>query len=157
MRHGWTAASGPGISPRRCARLPALDASIVKACVAVVGKEKRARALLEKVPGELHQNLGYLLCRIQWLLNNEGTAEAVRLVLEAPREAMARQDTDQWWRERRVLARKLLSPVAAATADVRRPAGSAPRLLGLLPGTAADKCAMDRLRGFGQGNRYLAR
>ena len=101
---------------RGAARVGASYASIVKACVAVVGKEKRARALLEKVPGELHQNLGYLLCRIQWLLNNEGTAEAVRLVLEAPREAMARQDTDQWWRERRVLARKLLDVGDAKTA-----------------------------------------
>src|SRR6266487_839654 len=101
---------------RGAARVGASYASIVKACVAVVGKEKRARALLEKVPGELHQNLGYLLCRIQWLLNNEGTAEAVRLMLEAPREAMARQDTDQWWRERRVLARKLLDVGDAKTA-----------------------------------------
>jgi len=101
---------------RAAARIGASYASIVKACVAVAGKEKRARALLEKVPGELHQNLGYLLCRIQWLVNNEGTAEAVRLMLEAPREAMARQDTDQWWRERRVLARKLLDVGDAKTA-----------------------------------------
>src|SRR6266536_3117961 len=101
---------------RAAARVGASYASIVKACVAVAGKEKRARALLEKVPGELHQNLGYLLCRIQWLVNNEGTAEAVRLMLEAPREAMARQDTDQWWRERRVLARKLLDVGDAKTA-----------------------------------------
>ncbi len=59
---------------RAAARVGPSYASIVKACVAVAGKEKRARALLEKVPGELRQNLGYLLCRIQWLLNNEGTA-----------------------------------------------------------------------------------
>jgi len=101
---------------RAAARVGPSYASIVKACVAVAGKEKKARALLEKVPSELRQNLGYLLCRIQWLVNNEGTAEAVRLVLEAPREAMGRQDTDQWWRERRVLARKLLDVGDAKTA-----------------------------------------
>ncbi len=37
-----------------------------------------------------------------------GVAEATRLMVTAPRDAMSRQDTDQWWRERRVLARELL-------------------------------------------------
>ena len=34
--------------------------------------------------------------------------DAARLMLAAPPETMALQDTDQWWRERRALARKLL-------------------------------------------------
>ena len=93
---------------RAAVRLGASYGSIVKACVAVASKEKKARALLEKVPSEVHHDLGYVLCRIQWLLNNEGVAEATQLILGASREAMAWQDTDQWWRERRVLARKLL-------------------------------------------------
>jgi soluble lytic murein transglycosylase len=44
--------------------------------------------------------LGYVLCRVQWLLANEGIAEATRLMVGASREAMAWQDTDQWWRRR---------------------------------------------------------
>ena len=34
--------------------------------------------------------------------------DAARLMLAARPETMALQDTDQWWRERRSLARKLL-------------------------------------------------
>jgi soluble lytic murein transglycosylase len=93
---------------RATVRLGRSYPSIVKACTAVMGKASNARALLEKVPGELRQNMGYMLCRVHWLLLNDGIAEATRLILAAPRDAMSRQDTDQWWRERRVLARKLL-------------------------------------------------
>ncbi len=108
---------------RAAVRLGGSYAAIVKACVAVAGKDKKARALLDKVPGDLHQDLGYVLCRIQWLLDNDGIAEAARLMVEAPRESMARQDTDQWWRERRVLARKLLDLGDARTAyDIVRDA-----------------------------------
>ncbi len=83
-------------------------ASIVTACAAVMTNGSNARTLLEKVPAEVRQDLGYTLCRIHWLLRNNGVAEATRLMLAAPRDAMAAQDTDQWWRERRVLARELL-------------------------------------------------
>jgi peptidoglycan lytic transglycosylase len=93
---------------RAAARLGAGYGSIVRACVAVAGKENKARTLLEKVPAEVRQDLGYVLCRIQWLLANEKVPEATQLMIAASSEALAWQDTDQWWRERRVLARKLL-------------------------------------------------
>jgi soluble lytic murein transglycosylase len=93
---------------RAAVRLGRPYASIVRACAAVMAKESNARALLEKVPSEIRQDLGYTLCRIHWLLRNNGFAEATRLMVAAPRDSMSRQDTDQWWRERRVLARELL-------------------------------------------------
>ena len=93
---------------RAAARLGPAYGAVVKACIAVAGKEKKARALLEKVPGEVHNDLGYLLCRIQWLLANDGIAEAAKLMAGTSSEAVAWHDTDQWWRERRILARKLL-------------------------------------------------
>src|SRR6266516_5628753 len=94
---------------RAAVRLCGPYASIVKACAGVMTKGRGdARTLLEKVPAEVRQDLGYTLCRIHWLLRNNGVAEATRLMLTAPRDAMSRQDTDQWWRERRVLARELL-------------------------------------------------
>ena len=93
---------------RAAVRLGAPYVSIVKACEAVMAKASNARALLEKVPSEIRQDLGYTLCRIHWLLRNNRVAEATRLMVAAPRDAMSRQDTDQWWRERRVLARELL-------------------------------------------------
>ena len=89
-------------------RLGGSNVSIVKACAAIAAKSSKGRALLEAVPSEARQDLGYALCRIHWLLRNNGTAEATKLTLAAPRETMPLQDTDEWWRERRVLARKLL-------------------------------------------------
>src|SRR5207247_2813785 len=96
------------VAMRTAVRLGRPYASIVTACAAVMTNGSNARTLLEKVPGEVRQDLGYTLCRIHWLLRNNGVAEAARLMLAAPRDAMPRQDTDQWWRERRVLARELL-------------------------------------------------
>src|SRR5262249_12375632 len=51
---------------------------------------------------------GYVLCRVHWLSRRDNVAGAVDLVLAASGEDLQRQDTDEWWRERRVLARKLI-------------------------------------------------
>jgi soluble lytic murein transglycosylase len=82
--------------------------SIVKACSAVKGNDNKASDRLDSVATDARQDLGYVLCRIQWLLHKDRIADASRLVLSAPRETMALQDTDEWWRVRRILARKLL-------------------------------------------------
>lgn len=84
------------------------ELSIVKACAAVTGNENKALDLLDGVATEARQDLGYTLCRIHWMLRHDRTDEATRLTLAAAPQAMAIQDTDEWWRERRVLARKLL-------------------------------------------------
>jgi soluble lytic murein transglycosylase len=84
------------------------ELSIVKACAAVTGNENKAFDLLDGVATEARQDLGYTLCRIHWMLRHDRTDEATRLTLAAAPQAMAIQDTDEWWRERRVLARKLL-------------------------------------------------
>jgi soluble lytic murein transglycosylase len=82
--------------------------SIVKACSAVKGNDNKASDRLDSVATDARQDLGYVLCRIQWLLHKDRVADASRLALSAPRETMALQDTDEWWRVRRSLARKLL-------------------------------------------------
>jgi len=76
----------------------------------------KAGALLDAVPGEARRDLGYALCRLHWLLRHDGVAAAVKLVLAASREDLQRQDTDEWWRERRVLARRLIDLGDARTA-----------------------------------------
>src|ERR1019366_1424648 len=93
---------------RAARRLGSDDLSIVKACAAVTANETKALALLDEVPNEARQDLGYTLCRIHWLMRHDRFADATRLMLAAPPEMMSFQDTDEWWRERRVLARKLL-------------------------------------------------
>ena len=80
----------------------------MKACAAVKGKADKAKDALDDVAAEARQDLGYTLCRIQWMLAKDQIDDAARLMVAASPETMALQDTDQWWRERRSLARKLL-------------------------------------------------
>ena len=93
---------------RAAARLGSDGAAIIKACAAVAGSAKNAPALLDAVSGDARQDLGFVLCRAQWLMRQNRIADATRVILEARPDTMALQETDQWWRERRVLARKLL-------------------------------------------------
>jgi soluble lytic murein transglycosylase len=82
--------------------------SIVKACIAVSGNETKASDLLNDVPADARKDLGYTLCRADWMIRHDRIADAAHVVLAAAPETMALQDTDEWWRLRRVLARKLL-------------------------------------------------
>ena len=93
---------------RAARRLGSDDVSIVKACAAAMADGTRSLDLLDAVSSDARQDLGYVLCRIHWLTRHDRVAEATRLMLSAKSEGMALQDTDEWWRERRVLARKLL-------------------------------------------------
>jgi soluble lytic murein transglycosylase len=93
---------------RAARRLGDDEMSIVKACAAVTANATKALDLLDAVPTEARQDLGYTLCRIHWMMRHDRLADATRLMLAAAPETMAFQDRDEWWRERRVLARKLL-------------------------------------------------
>lgn len=110
---------------RAARRLGDDELAIVKACAAVRGKSDKAMEMLDDVAVEARQNLGYTLCRIQWMLAKDRIDDAARLMVAAAPETMAQQDTDQWWRERRSLARKLLDQEKFQTAyDVIRPAAA---------------------------------
>jgi soluble lytic murein transglycosylase len=93
---------------RAARRLGSDDVAIVKACAAASSDSSKALALLDDVPTETRQDLGYTLCRVHWMMRHDRLADATRLMLAARSETMPFQDTDEWWRERRVLARKLL-------------------------------------------------
>jgi soluble lytic murein transglycosylase len=97
--------------------------AIVKACSAVDAKSAKGGALLDAVHADAREDLGYALCRLHWLLRNDmpgsnlrgrivtpkaDISAAVKLVLGASREDLERQDTNEWWRQRRVLARRLI-------------------------------------------------
>jgi soluble lytic murein transglycosylase len=82
--------------------------SIVKACSAVKSNDDKSADRLDSVAGDARQDLGFVLCRAQWLLHKDQVADAARVVLSAPKDTMALQDTDAWWRLRRMLARRLL-------------------------------------------------
>jgi len=97
----------PGAS-RAAQRLCSNELSIVKACVAAMANETKALDRLDAVETSARQDLGYTLCRIHWMLRHDRVVDATRLTLAAAPETMALQDTEEWWRERRILARKLL-------------------------------------------------
>jgi soluble lytic murein transglycosylase len=107
------------------------QAAIVKACSAAAERSTNTGRLLDAVPSRARDDLGYALCRIHWSLRNaspgfnirgrlatpkEDVALAVKLALAASQEDLEQQDTDEWWRERRALARKLLDLNDAASA-----------------------------------------
>jgi soluble lytic murein transglycosylase len=120
-----------GAAMRAAKRVGDDHMAIVKACIAAMAKSANGGALLDAVPAQARGDLGYALCRIEWLLRNdtpgsnlrgriatpkENIAAAVNLTLTASPQDLRRQDTDEWWRASRALARKLIDLGDAATA-----------------------------------------
>jgi soluble lytic murein transglycosylase len=93
---------------RAAERLGGLDLAIAEAWMAVNTKAANANTLLEAVPVSARNDAGYVFSRVQWLRHNDQIAEAGQLMLTAPRDPAQLYDVDEWWIERRVLARKLL-------------------------------------------------
>jgi soluble lytic murein transglycosylase len=101
---------------RAASRVGATAVAIAKAWAAVIRKDPNARALLEAVPAEAGYDLGYTFARAQWLRREDKAADAAGLILSVPRDAAQPVNADQWWEERRLLARKLLDLGDAQTA-----------------------------------------
>jgi soluble lytic murein transglycosylase len=93
---------------RAANRLGGAQVAIAKARRAVSDKASNAKALLDAVPEDARRDAGYMFSRIQWLRRNEKFTEAAQLMLAAPVDAASLIDTEEWWTERRLLARKLL-------------------------------------------------
>jgi soluble lytic murein transglycosylase len=110
---------------RAAKRLGSDELAIVKACAAVNGKADKAKDDLDEVPAAARGDLGYVLCRAQLQIQKDQVDDAAALILAAAPDTMAAQDTDAWWRERRLLARKLLDQGKFKTAyDVVRAAAA---------------------------------
>ncbi|MEA2883833.1 MAG: soluble lytic murein transglycosylase [Bradyrhizobium sp.] len=82
--------------------------ALAKARIAAYGKAANTRALLDAVPPELHNDPGYMFSRIQLLRREEKFHEAAQLMLAAPRDPHRLFNLDEWWIERRLLARKMI-------------------------------------------------
>jgi len=93
---------------RAAHRLDGTQLAIAKARAAVINKAGNAKALLEAVPATAQHDPGYIFSRAQWLRRGDKIAEAGRWMISAPHDPAAARDVDQWWVERRLLARKLL-------------------------------------------------
>ena len=120
-----------GAAMRAAKRVDDDHVAIVKACAAAEAKAGNGGKLLDEVPAAARDDLGYALCRIHWLLRNDSPGSNIRgrivtpkpdvlfaakLALAGSDDDLRAQDTDEWWRERRAVARKLLDLGEAETA-----------------------------------------
>jgi soluble lytic murein transglycosylase len=101
---------------RAAHHLDEVELAIAKARIAVNNKSANAKTLLDDVPAAARHDPGYMFSRIQWLRHEDNIREAAELILEAPRDPAKQIDLDQWWIERRLVARKLLDLGDAKTA-----------------------------------------
>jgi soluble lytic murein transglycosylase len=98
----------PDAGMRMAQLLGGADLLIGRARKAVVEKASNASALLEAVPESARGDAGYLFHKAQWLRREDKPIEAARLLQSAPRNASQQHNLDEWWVERRLVARKLL-------------------------------------------------
>ena len=101
---------------RAAKRLGAGYVALVKARLASVRKAANTKSLLDAVPHELRNDPGYLFARIQELRRQEKYPEAAQLMLGAPRDPARLYNLDEWWIERRLLARKMIDSSEFKTA-----------------------------------------
>src|SRR3984893_3853702 len=88
---------------------------LAKARAAVIN-EGRSDKLLAAVPLALHTDPGFLFAQIHKLRHADKIRAAAEIMLAAPRDPSRLIDGDEWWIERRLLARKLLDQNDAAIA-----------------------------------------
>jgi soluble lytic murein transglycosylase len=100
--------------------------AVARARAAVIDKSAKAGVLLDDVPAADRHDAGYMFSRIQWLRRNDKITEAAQWMLAAPHEPERLGDVDQWWVERRLIARKLLDLGEAKTAYEVASAAAAP-------------------------------
>ena len=81
--------------------------TLAKARAAVIAEAPSDKAIAA-VPASLRRDPGLLLQEIQKARRAEKIDEAAALMKSAPRDPETLIDGDEWWTERRVLARKLL-------------------------------------------------
>jgi soluble lytic murein transglycosylase len=90
--------------------------AIARARIAVIKKAANAKAMLDAVPAEAQSDIGYLFSYAQFLRRADNAEDAAEVILSIPAEHNQAVDTDQWWIERRLVARKLLDANEAKTA-----------------------------------------
>jgi soluble lytic murein transglycosylase len=81
--------------------------ALVSARKALKKKSKNANALLSKVPSTLQSDEGLLFDRLQWRRKNNLDSGAIEILNKSPR-ANKMYSAKGWWRERHIIARRLI-------------------------------------------------
>ncbi|GGC68947.1 lytic transglycosylase domain-containing protein [Chelatococcus reniformis] len=81
---------------------------LAKARIAVVGRSGKVQAALDAVPAALRNDSSYSFSLAHVLRKADKFAEAAKIHASVSRDPAVLVDGDEWWAERRILARKLL-------------------------------------------------
>jgi soluble lytic murein transglycosylase len=81
---------------------------LAKARMAVERKAGNAAKALDAVPPSLRADTSFLFSRAQYFRRKDNPAEAAKIIADVTRDPDVLVDGDQWWEERRIIARKLL-------------------------------------------------
>jgi soluble lytic murein transglycosylase len=81
---------------------------LAEARLAVARKSGGAAAALARVPQALHKDTSYLFAQAQHHRRRQEAEISARLIAVVPRDADTLVDGDEWWVERRLIARQLL-------------------------------------------------
>jgi soluble lytic murein transglycosylase len=93
---------------RAARRLGAGDLAIAQARIAINRKAGNAKKLLDAVPADARHDPGYVFAKVHLLRHDNKMAEAAEALLAAPSTLDQVHDGEEWWVERRIMARKLL-------------------------------------------------
>lgn len=96
----------PGL--RAAKRLGSGYYALARARMAANNRTSNGAALMAGVPSELRNDPGYIFSKVQLLRRDERLAEAARLLQSLPRNPALLYNPDEWWIERRLVARKLM-------------------------------------------------
>jgi soluble lytic murein transglycosylase len=101
---------------RAAHRIGGVAGAIARLRIAISGKGGASTKLLESVPAEAHGDPGYIFARVHLLRHQKKIAEAAQAMLSAPNELDEISEPEEWWVERRLLARHLLDSGDARSA-----------------------------------------
>src|SRR6516164_9213580 len=93
---------------RAARRLGTADVAIAQARIAINRKGADVKKLLDAVPADARHDPDYLLVKAYVLRHDNKFAEATQVLLSAPSDLDEIHDGEEWWVERRIMARKLL-------------------------------------------------
>lgn len=100
----------------RAAALAGKDAQALAHVRVAAINEKGSEKLFAAAPPAIQNDSAFVFSKIQFLRRANRLPEAAELMLKAPRGLDQIVDGDEWWVERRLLARKLLDAGDGATA-----------------------------------------